>query len=56
MYPRGHPLILFEEVAFLADPAKRVPFYDRLYAEMAACDYQVISIGIRKQQHRERSR
>lgn len=40
--------------SFLADPAKRGPFYERLCAEMAACDYQVISIGIRKERHRER--
>lgn len=42
------------EFSFLNDPAKREPFYARLYEVMEGLDYRVIAIVIRKQRHKER--
>ncbi len=39
---------------FLTDPAKRAPFYDRLYQVMETCEYSIISVVIRKQKHKDK--
>lgn len=43
-----------EDFGFLTDPAMRTPFYTALYQAMETSDYNLISVVIRKQKHKDR--
>lgn len=42
------------DFVFLNDPAQREPFYKKLYELMDTCEYQLITVVIRKDKHKAR--